>query len=251
MIINCIAVDDEPIALDIITSYIEKTPFLKLVKKSSGAIMAMQVLQEHPEVQLVFLDIRMADLSGMEMARLLSQSGALKDTKIIFTTAYDQYALEGYKVAALDYLLKPFSFADFTRAANRALEHFQALGHKEIPVQMDKPAEPAKQRDHIFLKVEYQLVKVNFDDILYLEGLKDYVKVYLKNEPRPILTHASMKSLEERLPAERFLRFHRSYIVALDKITSVTKTSVQIGKMIIPVTDQYRDVFQVFLDSWT
>jgi two-component system, LytTR family, response regulator len=249
MILNCIAVDDEPVALDMIVQYIDKTPFLNLVEKYPSAVRAMQALHEHPEIQLVFLDIRMADLSGMELAKIIEQSSNRKNIKIVFTTAFDQYAVESYKVAAIDYLLKPFSFADFTRAANRVLEHFELIneGQKERHSQQQDQDHAG---DHIYLKVEYQLVKVNINDILYIEGLKDYVKVFLKNETKPIITHASLKTLEERLSPKQFLRLHRSYIVSLDKIKAVTKNSIQIGQITIPVTEQYRELFQTFLRKW-
>ena len=249
MILNCIAVDDEPVALDMIAQYVSKTPFLKLIEKCSSAVKALQVLHEHPEIQLVFLDIRMADLSGMELAKILEHSINRRNIKIVFTTAFDQYALESYKVAAIDYLLKPFSFVDFTKAANRALEYFEDLGTGLKEQGTQKP-DQGHLSDYIYLKVEYQLVKVSVNDILYIEGLKDYVKVFLKNEPKPIITHASLKTLEERLSSEKFLRLHRSFIVALDKIKAVTKNSVQIGQMTIQVTEQYRELFQAFLSKW-
>jgi two-component system response regulator LytT len=249
MILNCIAVDDEPIALDLVVSYIKQTPFLNLVEKCSGALTALRVINEHPEVQLIFLDIRMADLSGIELARIVEQSAARKNLKIIFTTAFDQYALEGYKVAALDYLLKPFNYVDFFKAANKALEYFTAIANPQgvsptVPVILTTP------KQFIYLKVEYQLVKVDIHDILYIEGLKDYVKVYLVNEPKPILSLSSLKVLEEKLPSDRFSRLHRSFIVSFDHIKAVTKNSVQVGATTIPVTEQYKEVFQKFLNKW-
>jgi len=249
MKLNCIAVDDEPVALDIVTQYIEKTPFLKLIEGCSSAVTALRVLHEHPEIQLIFLDIRMADLSGMELAKIIDQSANRKGVKIIFTTAFDQYALESYKVAALDYLLKPFSYADFTRAANRALEYFENLDGGKFNHAKESYGQQ-RAGDFIYLKVEYQLVKVDINDIVYIEGLKDYVKVYLQDQAKPILTLASLKGLEEKLPPNKFLRLHRSYIVSLDKIKAVTKNSFQIGPMTIQVTEQYRETFQSFLNSW-
>jgi DNA-binding LytR/AlgR family response regulator len=249
MIINCIAVDDEPVALDIITNYIEKTPFLKLIAKCPSALNALQVIHEHPEVQLLFLDIRMADLSGMELARIVEQSANRKAIRIIFTTAYDQYALESYKVAALDYLLKPFNFADFTRAANRALDYYETLQQKSTET-ATPTADLSSANEYLYLKVEYQLVKVNVNDILYIEGLKDYAKVFLANEQKPLLTLTTLKKLEERLPPTKFLRIHRSFIISLDKVNAVTKSSVQIGKTTIQVSEPYRDVFQGFLNKW-
>jgi len=248
MNIICIAVDDEPVALDIISSYILKTPFLSLAGKFSSAVYALKVLHNQSEIQLLFLDINMADLNGIELAKIIEQSENRKNIRIIFTTAYDQYALESYKVNALDYLLKPFSFVDFSKAAAKALDYYLMKDH-----QQPKPFNPSvllAEQEFIYLKVEYQLVKVNISHILYIEGLKDYVKVFLMNEEKPILTLISLKTLEEKLPAKSFLRLHRSFIVALDKIKSVTKNSVQVGQTTIPVTEQYKDVYTGFLNKW-
>jgi two-component system response regulator LytT len=249
MILNCIAVDDEPIALDLIASYIAQTPFLKLVERCPSAVVALKVIHEYPEVQLIFLDIRMADLSGIELAKIIEQSAGKKNLRIIFTTAYDQYALESYKVAALDYLLKPFNYVDFSRAAAKALDYFAMLQNNR-PLSQALPAAAPAEKEYIYLKVEYQLVKVNIRDILYIEGLKDYVKVYLQHQTKPILTLISLKTLEEKLPAARFLRLHRSLIVSLDHVKAVTKNSVQVGETHIPVTEQYKEVFQKFTDKW-
>ncbi len=249
MIIKCIAVDDEPIALNLVASYIEQTPLLQLVEKCSSAITALRVIHDHPEVQLLFLDIRMADLSGMELAKILDQGASKRDRRIIFTTAYDQHALEGYKVGALDYLVKPFSFVDFSKAAAKAFEYFSMFEDIK-PVIAHVPGTAVKEKDFIYLKVEYQLVKVDTDHILYIEGLKDYVKVFLNNEPKPILTLTSLKNLEEKLPEKNFMRLHRSYIVALDKVKAVTKNSLQVDGITIHVTEQYKDAFARFLNSW-
>ncbi|HEY4323983.1 MAG TPA: LytTR family DNA-binding domain-containing protein [Mucilaginibacter sp.] len=249
MILNCIAIDDEPIALDLIVSYINQTPFLKLIDRCSSAIAALKTINEHPEVQLMFLDIRMADLSGIELARIIEQSANRKNLRIIFTTAFDQYALEGYKVEALDYLLKPFNYVSFSKAATKALEYFT---DRQTPQTINQAAELSTptQKEFIYLKVEYQLVKIKIRDILYIEGLKDYVKVYLQNNPKPLLTLTSLKTLEEKLPSETFMRLHRSFIVSLDHITAVTKNSVHIADMNIPVTEHYKEAFQDFLNKW-
>jgi len=249
MILNCIAVDDEPVALDMIVQYVQKTPFLKLVEKCPSAVKALQVLHQHPEIQLIFLDIRMADLSGMELAKIIEQSGGRRNVKIIFTTAYDQYALESYKVAALGYLLKPFSFVDFSVAVQRAFEYFEVL-EKNSNDRATPKEDQAAANEYIYLKVEYQLVKVDVNDLLYVEGLKDYVKVYVKDATKPLICHASLKSIEERLSPQKFLRIHRSFIISLDKVKAVTKNSVQIGPTTIQVTEQYREPFQTFLSKW-
>ena len=250
MIINCIAVDDEPIALNLIASYIAQTPFLKLTAKCLSAVEALKVIHTEPDIQLIFLDIRMADLSGMELAKILEASLRRKSLRVIFTTAYDQYALESYQVDALDYLLKPFNFVDFSRAAAKALDYFDGLEHGggNVVVPVNKVDLP--QKDYIYLKVEYQVVKIDLNDILYIEGLKDYVKVYLTNEPKPILSLSSLKALEEKLPADKFLRLHRSFIVSLNQIKAVTKNAVQIRETTIYVSEQYKEIFSKFQSKW-
>lgn len=250
MTLNCIAVDDEPIALDLISSYIGQTPYLNLIRKCPSAISALQAIHEIPDLHLIFLDIRMAELSGLELARILSGSYQERRIRIIFTTAYSDYAIDGYKVGAIDYLLKPFNFVDFSRAVTRALDYFETFPEK-TPAKQAQPPNEGTQRKYVYLKVEYQLVKVELDDVLYFEGLKDYVKVYLIDNPKPILSLTSLKALEEKLPQNAFLRMHRSYIVALDKIKAVTKSAVLVGDITIPITEQNRAVFSEFLKRWT
>lgn len=246
MTLTCIAVDDEPLALGLVCAFIEKTPFLELKGRYSNAVEALQGLQQG-SVDLIFLDIQMPDLTGIELARLLERASDGRSTRVIFTTAYNQFALEGYKVDALDYLLKPFNYEEFLRAAGKARAYFNLI-RQPVPVVAPTPDNPAD--DYLFLKVEYQLVRVAYDDILYIEGLKDYVKVHLRNETRPLLTLTSLKALEEKLPARRFMRVHRSFIVALDKINAVSRGNLQIGVAHIPVSDQYRDAFHQFMARW-
>ncbi|SEM85737.1 DNA-binding response regulator, LytR/AlgR family [Mucilaginibacter gossypiicola] len=249
MKINCIAVDDEPVALRLVTSYIQQTPFLTLTGTFTNAIEALKAVHDRPEIQLIFLDIRMADLSGVELARVIEQTGKKKSLRIIFTTAYDQYALEGFKVDALDYLLKPFSFVDFSKAATKAYDYFVMLQSSNNALNPVTPTEKA-EKSYIYLKVDYQLVKVNITDILYIEGLKDYVKIFLANQDKPLLTLTSLKNLEEKLPSAAFIRIHRSFIVSKDAVKSITKNSVQIDNTTIHVTEQYKDVFTAFLKDW-
>jgi len=250
MKINCIAVDDEPLALSLIRDYIIKTPFLNLVAAYSNGVEGLKATQEQSSIQLIFLDIRMTDLSGIEVARIIEQTGRKKNLRIIFTTAYDQYAVEGYKVDALDYLLKPFNFVDFSRAATKAYDYFHMLQHSANPISLNAlTGQP--QKKYIYLKVDYQLQKIDTAEILYIEGLKDYVKVFLKGQEKPLLTLSSLKSLEEKLPADAFLRIHRSFIVGVDHIKSVTKNSVQIEQMMIPVTEQFKPGFNEFLKNWS
>jgi len=237
MTIHCIAVDDEPVALEMIAAYVAKTPFLKLVGKCTSAIKALTVLDEHPEVQLVFLDIKMADLNGLEFAGMVDQGDNRRSVRIVFTTAFDQYALDGHKLAALDYLLKPFSFADFTRAANRALEYFTL---------MEQDHEP----QYLYVYSNYQLIRIDMAQILYLESMSDYIKIYLEDQPKPMLTLMTLKVAEQKLPASHFVRVHRSFIVSKNKVTAVTKTSAHIGQAVIPVSEPYREAFSNFMKSW-
>ena len=250
MTIPCIAVDDEPLALGLVCSFIQQTPFLRLVGRYESAVAALRALHEHPEVQLLFLDIKMPDLSGLELARVI-QAG---QQRIIFTTAFNQYALEGFRVDALDYLLKPFNYEEFLRAALKARAYFElktasaAPAPPAAPAPLPAPAEPAD--DHLYLKVEYQLVRVAFSDILYVEGLKDYVKVHLASQPRPLLSLTSLRNMEEKLPARHFMRIHRSYIIGLGHIQAIGRGTVQIKGETIPVSDGYREVFDQFFSKW-
>ncbi|GAB3999333.1 LytTR family DNA-binding domain-containing protein [Spirosoma daeguense] len=256
MTLSCIAVDDEPLALGLVCAFIEKTPFLKLEGRFSSAVQALQHLLQHP-VDVIFLDIQMPDLTGLELARVLDKNNrGAQTTRIIFTTAFDQFALDGFRVDALDYLLKPFNYEEFLRAASKARNYFELVHRPEItPVAqpviapISIPVEVVE--DYLFLKVEYQLVRVAYSDILYIEGLKDYVKVYRLSEPgKPLLSLTSLKTLEEKLPARQFMRVHRSFIIALDRISAVTRNTVQISTTTIPVSDQYKDVFSEFISRW-
>jgi two-component system response regulator LytT len=250
MTINCIAVDDEPLALGLICAFIEQTPFLNLVGKYGSAVEALGGLQDQ-KVDLLFLDIQMPNLNGIELARVLDSRGPNKP-RIIFTTAYNQFALEGYRVDALDYLLKPFNYEEFLHASNKALAYAELIHRSNTAFIAENtvPAAGQIEDEYLFVKVEYQLVRIALNDILYLESLKDYVKIFLQHSEKAILTLGSLKALEEKLPAKRFLRVHRSYIVSLDKINSITRNALQIGKINITVGDQYREEFGKFLSKW-
>ena len=242
--LRCIAVDDEPLALGLVASFIEQTPFLSLVGRFGSAVAALQFLHERPgTVDLAFLDIQMQELSGLELARVLGPAGP----RVVFTTAFSQYALDGYRVDALDYLVKPFNYEEFLRAAGKA------RAYAELTAQPAAAATPAsaEEDEYLFLRAEYQLVRVALSDVLYVEGLKDYVKVHLKSTPRALLSLMSLKAMEEKLPARRFMRVHRSFIVALDKIEAVRRLNIQIGAVTIPVGDQYKEAFLQFLSRWT
>lgn len=253
MTLSCIAVDDEPLALGLVCAFIEKTPFLKLAGRYSSAVEALQGLMSTP-VDVIFLDIQMPDLTGLELARVLERSNrATTTTRIIFTTAFDQFALDGFRVDALDYLLKPFNYEEFLRAASKARNYFELVHRptEQATVSIAAPTPAEVVDDYLFLKVEYQLVRIAYNDILYIEGLKDYVKVFRLSDPtKPLLSLTSLKTLEEKLPTRQFMRVHRSFIVALDRINAVTRNSVQIGSAVIPVSDQYKDVFGQFISRW-
>lgn len=231
MTLNCAIVDDEPLALNLLESYVNKTPFLHLAGKYSSAVQAMKELPGK-QVDLLFLDIQMPELNGLEFSRMVDQR-----TRIIFTTAFGQYAIDGYKVNALDYLLKPISYVDFLQAANKAVQWFELLQR------------PKEEIDSIFVKSEYKLVQIELKNILYVEGLKDYIKIYEEGESKPILSLMSMKAMEELLPPSRFMRVHRSYIVQKDKIRVIDRGRIVFGKNYIPISDSYKQTFQEFLDK--
>ncbi len=235
MVLNCWIVDDEPLALSLLESYVQKTSFLKLTGKFSNAVSALQRIA-HEKVDVLFLDIQMPEMNGMDFARTVSEN-----TRIIFTTAFSEYALEGYKVSAIDYLLKPFSFSDFLTAANKALKWFEQTSVQQAP--------SGETKTGIFIKSDYRLIQLLYDDILFIEGLKDYVKFYLANEPKPILSLMSLKGLEAELPQDRFVRVHRSYIIQKNKITSINKNRISIGKKQIPIGETYRQQFFALIEK--
>ena len=234
MTINCAIIDDEPLAAGLLKSYAEKTPFLSLIGTYGSALEAMKELRENP-AQLLFLDIQMPELSGIEFAKILPA-----ETKIIFTTAFQQYAIEGYKVNALDYLLKPISYEDFLRAANKALDYY-TVTQKQQTYAQDR---------FMYVKSDYKLIRVSLDDILYVEGLKDYVRIYLADGQK-IMSLMNMKKFEEYLPHPEFLRTHRSYIVHMSKAQSVDRFRIVFGSEYIPISDSYKEDVQQYFDQHT
>ena len=229
--IRCLVVDDEPLALDILTDYIEKVPFLKLVTATTSAFEALAIAQKD-EVDLIFLDVQMPELTGIQFLKVLNGKCC-----VILTTAYSQYALDGYELDIADYLLKPIAFDRFYKSVLKVQNTIQQANH---------PATAAKTIDNginsfIFVKTEHKIQKIYLDDILYIEGLKDYISIFTKTER--IITLQHMKKMEENLPAGRFIRVHKSYIISLDKIESIERSRIQIGDKIIPVGDTYRDNF--------
>ena len=234
--ITCVIVDDEPMALNLVESYVEKTPFLELKQKCSSAIEAMEFIKEQP-IDLLFLDIQMPDLTGLEFSKMLP-----KETRVVFTTAFDQYALEGFKVEALDYLLKPFDYAEFLAAANKANTWFKLV--------KGKPQHNISEaKDFLFVKSEYKQLRIKLADVLYFEGLKDYIKIWLKDNPKPILTLMSLKSLQEELPETQFLRVHRSFIVSLKNIEVIERSQIIINNQRITVSEQYKSKFLEFVNN--
>ncbi len=239
MILTCCVIDDEPLAADLLESYVNKTPFLQLEGKYPSAVTALPALSEKP-VDVLFLDIQMPGLNGLEFSRIIGQR-----TRIVFITAFEQYALDSYRVNALDYLLKPVSYADFMQAADKALHWFELNRKTEAPCTAATPGDGGYER--IFIKTEYKLVQIELKKILYVEGLKDYVKIYIDGEPHPVLSLMSMKAMEELLPESRFIRVHRSFIVQPEKIRVIERNRIVFGKTYIPVSDSYKAAFMEFL----
>ena len=227
MIINCAIIDDEPLAAGLLKSYALKTPFLNLVGTYGSALEAMKELRDNP--------VQLPELSGIEFAKILPA-----DTKVIFTTAFQQYAIEGYKVSALDYLMKPISYDDFLKAANKALDWFSVSQRQQTAV-LDR---------FMFVKSDYKLIRVALDDILYIEGLKDYVRFYLEDGTK-IMSLMNMKKLEDYLPRPEFLRTHRSYIVHMPKSRQVDRLRIVFDDTFIPISDSYKEDVQQYFDQHT
>lgn len=242
---RCAIVDDEPLALDLMESYVKKTPGLELCGKHASAVVAVGSLQQNP-VDLLFLDIQMPDLSGLELSKMIDTSR----TRIVFTTAFSEYALEGYKVDALDYLLKPISYSDFVAAVSRAQRWFQTHNTASEVETHSAVAESkeALDDDFMFVKSDYKIIRVDFSDILYVEGLKDYVKIYLKSRVKPLLSLSSMRSMEAALPSHTFYRVHRSFIVNMSQVTVLERGQIVFGEKRIPVSESYKDTVNEFVN---
>lgn len=260
---KCAIIDDEPLALGLLESYVKKTPMLDLCGSYSSAVEAMGGLQREP-VDVIFLDIQMPDLNGLDFSKTIDTSR----TRIIFTTAFSQYAIDGYKVNALDYLLKPISYVDFVGAVNRAQKWYdmaqsrrvndEAPGEKsvlqpsslgvesETTLSVDSSMKPAD--GYIFVKSDYKLVRIDFSEILYIEGLKDYVKIYTTSAARPILSLSSMRSIENTLPSSQFMRTHRSYIVNMQKVRVLERGQIAFDEKYIPISDSYKEQVMGYLN---
>ncbi|EDM37475.1 two-component response regulator [Pedobacter sp. BAL39] len=246
--LKCIAVDDEPLALDIIEDYVSKVPFLELVKRTENAIEALQMVQAGG-IDLVFLDIQMPELTGIQFLKIANNKASY-----ILTTAYSQYALESYDLNVSDYLLKPIAFDRFYKAVEKVHNQQQKTA-EPVAVATQVPATPVAQsaapantiQDFIFVKTEHKIQKIQLDDILYIEGLKDYISIYTKTER--VITLQNMKKMDETLPDGQFIRVHKSYIIALDKIESIERSRISICGKVIPIGDTYRDEFFKHIDN--
>ena len=229
--LTCMIVDDEPLAVKMLEDFVSRTPYLRLAASFNDPVLALSTLRES-SVDVLFLDIQMPDLDGLNLSRMVPPG-----TRVIFTTAFKEYAFDSYEVNALDFLLKPIRYHKFLGATEKARQWFEMSSVKE-------------ESGSLFVRVDSQLRQVEISRILYVTGLKDYVMIYLEGEARPLITHVTMKAMEEMLPSGRFMRVHRSYIVALDKIRSVDRNNcVYIGKEIIHVTDAYKEAFNAYLKA--
>jgi two-component system LytT family response regulator len=229
--IRCLVVDDEPLALDILEDYIKKVPFLTLVKTTISAIEGLSLVQSGA-IDLVFLDVQMPELTGIQFLKIINGK-----CDVILTTAYSQYALDGYDLDVVDYLLKPIAFDRFYKAAQKVLQT-KGNNHSTIP---ELQSTQQNNNDFIFVKTEHKIQKIYLDSILYIEGLKDYISIYTGTGR--IITLQNMKKMEESLPPKSFIRVHKSYIISLGKIESIERSRIQIGDKIIPIGDTYRDYF--------
>jgi len=234
MTIKCLAIDDEPLALKQIGLYIKKTPFLELAALCNNAYVAMEYLSSK-KVDLLFVDINMPDLTGMDFVK------SLKDKPfVVFTTAYSEYAIEGFKVDAVDYLLKPIGYSDFLKSANKVRSLFDSKeslsGPLKVPV------------DHLFVKADYKMIRIDLPDIKFIESMHEYIRIHISSG-KPVMTHISMKSIEEQLPSDKFMRVHRSFIVNLEKVKVVERNRIVFDNSVyIPVSEQYKEKFQEFID---
>lgn len=233
--INVVAIDDEPLALQLIVDYIQKTPDLLLLGQFENPMEASQYISNN-QVDIVFTDIQMPGLTGIEFTRSM-----IDGPVVIFTTAFEKYAIDGFKLDIADYLLKPFTYEEFLTSVHKAERMIRSIR---------KPADDdLTNNEFLFLKSEYKIKRINFRNILYIEGLKEYVKVYTIHSDKPILSLSSLKTLETKLPAGKFMRVHRSFIVNLEKIDTIDRSRIIFGKKYIPIGDQYKDRFQEFLDK--
>lgn len=237
---KCIIVDDEPLALDLLTKYVAQTPFIELVARCSSGVEALAAI-ERGGVELAFLDIQMPDLNGLELSRLVGDRCA-----VIFTTAFEQYALDGFRVNALDYLLKPFGYADFLKAAQKGQQWLDMRAAYQGDRQEPEPDKPR----NIVVKADYKQQVIALDSITYIEGIRDYIKIHTDGEGA-VQTLLTLKAVTEMLPQEQFVRVHRSFIVNIDKVKTIERGAIVFGKQRIPVSDSYKESFQQLFNSKT
>jgi len=235
MIIKCLTLDDEPLALSKMASYISKTPFLELTGVCRSGYEAGELISK-TRVDLIFIDINMPDMNGLDFVRTLHTK-----PQIIFTTAFSEYAIEGFKLDAIDYLLKPIGYPEFLKAANKARSYFETVAQDQKRV--------TDTKEYLFVKSDYKIARIAVNDIIYIEGMREYVRIHL-NSGKPLMPLMTLRVLEEQLPSERFMRVHRSYIVNLEKIITVEHNRIVFdGKVYVPVSEQYKEAFQKFLIS--
>jgi DNA-binding LytR/AlgR family response regulator len=240
MTINCVIIDDEPLAVDLIKGYVERTPILHLCGTYYNAVEALPMLNEK-SVDLLFLDINMPDINGLEFAKLIS-----KDIRIIYTTAYSECAIDSYRVHALDYLLKPISYNCFLESIEKAIMYFQMIkGKRDIHTQDNKE----EDEDSLFVKSEHKLIRISKRDIIFVEGLKDYIKIYTTTQPRPILTLSAMNAIEERLNTANFIRVHRSYVVNMQHANHYEKGKIILGKYEIQVSESGKEKLKAYINQ--
>ena len=232
--INCLLIDDEPLALQLLEDFVKKTPYLKLAGKFEEPLQALPFI-ESQQADLLFLDIKMPDITGIEFFKSLTYK-----PEVIFTTAYSEFAMDGFELKAMDYLLKPVSFEKFITATNRVKEYIEFKNNREV-----------KSRDYFFINVSHKLHKLFYDDILYLEGYKDYTKIYLSSAASPLLILHNLKYFEDLLNQNEFIRIHRSYIVSIRKVNTVSRKSVTILANTLPVSDNYRDKFFALIEQYS
>jgi DNA-binding LytR/AlgR family response regulator len=233
--LNCIAVDDESLALDLLEDNIRQIPFLKLIRRCKNAFEATEALQQG-NIDLIFLDIQMPGITGLQLLKTLPAK-----PMVIFITAYKNYAHEGFDLDVIDYLIKPVPFERFLKAVNKA----------SVYQHLRKPQPAGPEKDYLFVYSEYTLVKINIRDIAYIEGLKDYIKIHLSGAPKPVITRLSIKAIEEHLPAGRFARTHKSFVVAVDKILSIRNSRIRLDNCEVPLSEHYKESFFRLVDPRT
>ena len=242
MLIKCLVIDDKPLAIDILADYTGKIPFLELAATTTNPVEGLNIIRNQ-NIDLIFLDIQMPELNGLQFIKI-----AGKQCKFILTTAYTEYALDGYEHDVIDYLLKPIAFDRFYRATEKALQAFTppATGEVVSRAATDNPQQ-LNMAAYLFIKTEHRIQRVNLDDILYIEGLQNYISIQTTTER--VLSLQTLKRIEEQLPVNDFVRVHKSFIVALKHITYIERSRIAIGETIIPVGDNYREGFYKLIDK--